>query len=94
VLGAGNGNDLDLQQLQPRFAEITLIDIDIEAVARMMARQPPEMRSALRSRAPVDLCCLETILNAPAEQEALVLAEAIARAIGGTDYDVVPRPAS
>ena len=33
VLGAGNCNDLDLQQLQHNFSEIHLVDLDDEAIS-------------------------------------------------------------
>jgi hypothetical protein len=41
VLGAGNCNDLDLVALACHFAEIHLVDIDPEALASALRRQPP-----------------------------------------------------
>lgn len=55
LLGAGNANDLDLQQLAGRFQEVHLVDIDAAALARAAGRQDPEVRARLRSHAPVDL---------------------------------------
>ena len=55
LLGAGNGNDLDLERLAGRFDELHLIDIDAAAVARATNRQKPEVRAKLRAHAPVDL---------------------------------------
>ncbi len=55
VLGAGNGNDLDLDRLCERFAEVHLVDLDGEAVARAQSRQRPDVAAKLRLRAPVDL---------------------------------------
>src|SRR4051794_34316785 len=34
LLGAGNGNDLGLEELCPRFAELHLVDIDPGALSR------------------------------------------------------------
>ena len=39
VLGAGNGNDLDLEQLADRFSEVHLVDLDGEALERSRDRQ-------------------------------------------------------
>jgi hypothetical protein len=55
LLGAGNANDLDLEQLAARFQEVHLVDIDAAALARAAGRQSPAVRARLRSHAPVDL---------------------------------------
>ena len=55
VLGAGNCNDLDLAAIAQRFAEVHLVDLDEEALARARARQPPEVAAKLVLHAPVDL---------------------------------------
>jgi hypothetical protein len=55
VLGAGNCNDLDLAAITRRFAEVHLVDLDAEALARARARQAPEVAAKLRLHAPVDL---------------------------------------
>src|SRR5690349_17998645 len=55
VLGAGNANDLDIEQLRSRFSEITLVDLDAEALARATARQSAEARKVLRVSPPLDL---------------------------------------
>ena len=55
LLGAGNANDLDLEQLAARFDEIHLVDIDPGALSRATGRQTPAVRAKLRSHAPVDL---------------------------------------
>ena len=54
LLGAGNGNDVDLDALAARFAEIHLVDIDRDAVARAIARLPPARRPQTIPHAPVD----------------------------------------
>jgi hypothetical protein len=54
LLGAGNANDVDLDALAARFAEIHLVDIDPDAVARAIARVPPARRRQTIPHAPVD----------------------------------------
>jgi hypothetical protein len=55
LLGAGNGNDLDLEALAARFDEIHLVDLDPAALARARGRQSAATRAKLRDHAPVDL---------------------------------------
>ena len=55
LLGAGNGNDLDLESLAARFQEIHLVDLDPGGLSRATGRQSPATRAKLRSHAPVDL---------------------------------------
>jgi hypothetical protein len=55
VLGAGNAYDLELEQLLTRFAEVHLVDIDAEALARARMRVPEGPRARLFAHAPVDL---------------------------------------
>jgi hypothetical protein len=52
VLGAGNGNDLDLERLTGRFAEVHLFDLDAEALARAAHRH---RGGGLVVRPPLDL---------------------------------------
>ena len=54
LLGAGNANDVDLDALAARFAEIHLCDIDTDAVARAIARVPAPLRAQLVAHAPLD----------------------------------------
>jgi len=54
LLGTGNANDVDLDALAARFAEIHLVDIDPEAVARAVARLPAERRPQIVPHVPVD----------------------------------------
>jgi hypothetical protein len=54
LLGAGNANDVDLDALATRFAEIHLVDIDPAAVARAAARVAPAARARVVAHAPVD----------------------------------------
>jgi len=54
LLGTGNANDVDLDVLAGRFAEIHLVDIDPEAVARAVARLPAERRPQIVAHVPVD----------------------------------------
>lgn len=55
ILGAGNGNDLDLSAIVARFDRVHLLDIDREAVTRARDRQSPEVAAKLALIAPVDL---------------------------------------
>lgn len=55
VLGAGNAFDLELEQLLTRFAEVHLVDIDAESLARARARVPQGPRARLFAHGPVDL---------------------------------------
>lgn len=55
VLGAGNAYDLELEELLTRFAEVHLVDIDAEAVARARLRVPEGPRARLFAHAPLDV---------------------------------------
>jgi hypothetical protein len=55
LLGAGNCNDVDLEQLAARFTAIHLVDIDAAALDRARARQTPEVRARLHAHGGVDL---------------------------------------
>jgi hypothetical protein len=55
VLGAGNGNDLALDRLAARFAEVHLFDIDREALDRARGRQLAAVADRLVLHGPVDL---------------------------------------
>jgi len=54
LLGAGNANDVDLDALASRFAEIHLVDIDPAAIARAAARVAPAARARIVVHAPLD----------------------------------------
>jgi hypothetical protein len=97
VLGAGHCNDLDLERLGERFAEIHLVDIDGPALARAVARQADEVRPRLR-RHVVDLAGLSARRlgrwkrsppdAAEIESAANAALDAILTKLGGP-YDVV-----
>jgi hypothetical protein len=55
VLGAGNCNDLDLEALAARVAQVHLVDLDEEALRRARDRHRPEVARQLVLHAPVDL---------------------------------------
>jgi len=97
VLGAGNCNDLDLEAIAGRFAEVHLVDLDEEALARARARQTPEVAAKLRLHAPVDLSGvfdrLHRFRDRPATPVELAnlprtSVEGVQAALGG-HYDVV-----
>jgi hypothetical protein len=55
ILGAGNGNDLELAAIAARAAAIDLVDLDAAAVARAIGRLPAEAKRRVTARAPIDL---------------------------------------
>lgn len=55
VLGAGNGNDIDLEELARTQREIHLVDLDGEGLERSRDRQTPHVRAKLRLHPGVDL---------------------------------------
>jgi len=55
VLGAGNGNDLELEELAARYRTIVLVDLDADALERAVSRESAATRARLVCRAPVDV---------------------------------------
>jgi hypothetical protein len=55
VLGAGNCNDLDLQQLQDTFSEIHLVDLDEDALSEGVNRQLQGERSKFQQYGNCDI---------------------------------------
>src|SRR5262249_2156664 len=97
LLGVGNANDVDLDALAARFAEIHLGDIDPDAVARAIARVSAPLRGRLQAHAPLDASGLfdqfdEWAARPPAPQaiEGIVAAAVgrVANALPGP-FDVV-----
>ncbi len=62
VLGAGNCNDLDLQQLQHTFSEIHLVDLDDEAISEGVHRQLPREQSKLHQHGNCDITGITHLL--------------------------------
>jgi len=97
LLGAGNANDVDLDLLAERFAEVHLVDIDRDAVARAIARVPAPRSGQLVPHAPVDASGLfdrlETWSGAPPDAAALdgAVAAAVTRVASALPgpFDVV-----
>lgn len=58
VLGAGNGNDLDLALLAERFGKITLVDLDRHALEHCRGSQPAQVAARIETLGEVDLCGL------------------------------------
>jgi hypothetical protein len=85
LLGAGNANDVDLDALAGHFAEVHLVDVDPEAVARAIARVPAPRQARLVPHAPVDASGmfdrLEGWADAPPHADALdaAVADAVTR---------------
>lgn len=55
VLGAGNGNDLDVEELATRYAGLDLVDVDGAALTRSAARVSPDVRARLALHGGIDL---------------------------------------
>jgi hypothetical protein len=97
LLGAGNTNDVDLDALATRFAEIHLVDIDPAAVARAVARVAPARRAQIVAHAPVDASGLYDNLErwafAPPKLDAMdgIVRDAVARVVAALPgpFDVV-----
>jgi len=91
VLGAGNCNDLDLEALSAWYSEITLVDLDLEAVTQAVERQPATVRRLLRVRAPVEFGAFEQAISSShgggADPQAL--AAMVAEEIGEREFDAV-----
>lgn len=97
VLGAGNGNDLDLAALMPPYDVVHLADLDAAALARGAARLPSALAGRVHLHAPIDLAGVLGRLpdwkrNRPTPGQLAQLAEAAAaRVVGGLPggHDVV-----
>jgi len=97
LLGAGNANDVDLDALAARFAEIHLVDVDPTAIARAAARAAPETRARLVAHAPLDASGMFDRFDAwaadppPAAAFDGLVADAVARVAGALPgpFDVV-----
>ncbi|HEX3775973.1 MAG TPA: hypothetical protein VHV51_15985 [Polyangiaceae bacterium] len=55
VLGAGQCNDIDLEQLAEAFSEIHLVDLDPSALAAGVSRQSVAIRPRIFPHSPLDL---------------------------------------
>ena len=83
ILGAGNGNDLDLKSFANHFKKIHLFDFDPEALSALSERHlsDPKVDRAVVVESPVDLSGIADDLsriaggsNRPSEAEVLALA--------------------
>jgi hypothetical protein len=97
ILGAGNANDLELDDLAAPAAAVHLVDLDAGALDRAFTRQAPATRAKLVSHAPVDASGLLSVLpvwrrqSPPPAQVTAHAAQAaarLARALPGP-FDVV-----
>jgi hypothetical protein len=97
LLGAGNANDVDLEALAARFAEVHLVDLDPAAVGRAIARVSPPARARLSPHVPLDASGmfdrLEPWSRAAPDAAALdaAVADAVTRVAGALPgpFDVV-----
>lgn len=95
LLGAGNLNDVRLDELLDRFGEVHLVDLDVESTRAALRRQGLEGRSNCRVHAPVDLTGVLDRLPAPEVESPRVdaggLVETLERTrcrISGAPFDV------
>lgn len=63
VLGAGNGNDLDLSALLAAHREVHLVDLDAEALNHCAARQGAVGRESLRLFGGVDVTAMLDVMG-------------------------------
>jgi hypothetical protein len=94
VLGAGNGDDLDLPALVSEFGEVHLVDLDGAALARSLARLPPAVAGRVALHGDVDVTGLLDGLERWGDDDALLASESegAARALAarvGRTFDVV-----
>jgi hypothetical protein len=79
LLGAGNLNDVELEQLLEVFAEVHLVDLDVEAVQSALARHGLERNSAVSVHGPIDLTgILDRLSTIAREDAAAVIGELVA----------------
>ena len=71
ILGAGNGNDLDFPSFEDHFREITLVDLDREALDHCLRRQPLRVQEKIVLAADVDVSGLLDPLNQPGLTESI-----------------------
>jgi hypothetical protein len=64
LLGAGNGNDVELAELAGAFERIALVDLDEQALARAVDRLTENQRRRVERHAPIDLMGVLPILEA------------------------------
>lgn len=62
ILGAGNCNDLDLARFTGRFAQVHLVDLDREAMAKGVQRQSPPAPGGISLHGGADLTGILKIL--------------------------------
>lgn len=79
VLGAGNGNDLELARLADRFEKIHLFDFDPQALASLSDRhlRDPKVKAAVVIEPTVDLSGIVAELNGIEQQESISEAEVL-----------------
>jgi hypothetical protein len=89
ILGAGNANDVDLGRLLDGFAEVHLVDLDVDAVHAALGRQGLRAHSRCQVHGPIDLTGVLDLLPTAAVDDPGVLSDAIVDAAAARRY-VVP----
>ncbi len=67
VLGAGNGNDLELESLVNRYSEITLVDLDREAMEHCVQPLSESVRNRVIVKSGIDLSGIASMLDSVSE---------------------------
>jgi hypothetical protein len=97
ILGAGNGNDIELSGLLSQFERVALVDLDSHALQRAIERMPSAARHRVESFGGIDLSGIVPILGSwqrdqtPTDEELSAATEA-ARVAGAPElgrFDVV-----
>lgn len=97
ILGAGNGNDVELSTLAGEFERIALVDLDEQALARAIEPVTEDQRRRVELHAPIDLTGMLPILEvwkagtafANEELANAISAARIARPAISGEFDVV-----
>ncbi|MFG0263157.1 MAG: hypothetical protein ACF788_12265 [Novipirellula sp. JB048] len=71
LLGAGNGNDLDLEILANQFEAICLVDLDPAALRHCVARLPSQLASRITLQPGIDVSGILPALNSLHAQPAM-----------------------
>lgn len=92
ILGAGNCNDLELLRLGERFAEVTLVDLDRDALNRAVARQGLSDATGLRLHGGYDITGVWDELHQVSQvrHDSATIERLVCQAVAPTVSDLTP----